>query len=157
MDNLKSQSASLDFCRSFQWHERNSDWLACCLDRLGFSSLIGGSRLFNTPFYVMLSIAVLSNEMWVLASNGNTAWLCLLKSFSFISRFGRASIVVIWWQTFSVSKQCTRYCAEKTSRWSSTYNILVSSPFSVRSWWLPMPSRHYLFYWLCWPRVRSEH
>ena len=60
------------------------------------SSLIGGGRKFNTLLSVMLSIAVLTNEVctawsdafFVLASNGTTVWSCLVKSVSFISLGG---------------------------------------------------------------------
>ena len=63
----------------------------CRLIRYVSSPLIGGGRLFKTLLSVMLSIAVLRNEVciaWsdsflVLASNGNTVWLCLVKSVSF--------------------------------------------------------------------------
>ena len=55
------------------------------------SSLIGGSRLFNTLLSVMWSIKVLTNEVCIalgLASNGNTVWLCLVMTVSFISLGG---------------------------------------------------------------------
>ena len=104
LDNLKNQSASVSFCRSSracsgqsgavtQWPERGCDTVARYrLVRHVSSSLIGGGRLSNTLLSVMLSIAVLTNEVciaWsysflVLASNDNTVWLCLVKSVSFI-------------------------------------------------------------------------
>ena len=80
-----------------QWPELSSDRVARCrLVRYVSSSLICGGRVFNTLLSVMLSIAVLTNEVctaWsdsflVLASNGNTVWLCLVKSVSFISISG---------------------------------------------------------------------
>ena len=51
---------------------------------------------FNTLLSVMLSIAVLTNEVcdccsdafFVFASNGSRVWLCLVKSVSFISLGG---------------------------------------------------------------------
>ena len=57
------------------------------------SSLIGDGHEFNTLLSVMLSITVLTNEgctawsdaFFVLSSNGNIVWLCLVKSVSFIS------------------------------------------------------------------------
>ena len=81
---------------------------------------------------LLLSIDVLTNEVWitwnesfiVLAINGNTVWLCLVKSVSFIS-LGGWSIVVMWWQTFTVSRQFPRHCAERRW-WSLTSSILVS-------------------------------
>ena len=59
----------------------------CRLVRYVSSSLIGGGRLLNTLLSDMLSIAVLTNEVCIawsdsflmLASNGNTVWLCLVK------------------------------------------------------------------------------
>ena len=60
---------------------------SCHLLRYSSSSLIGGGRLLNALLSVMLYIAVLTNEEYitwsdsfiVLACNGNTVWLCLVK------------------------------------------------------------------------------
>ena len=55
------------------------------------SSLIGGSQKFNTLLSVMLSIEVCtawSDAFFVLASNGTTVWLCIVKNVSFISPDG---------------------------------------------------------------------
>ena len=68
----------------------------CRLLRYISSSVIDGGRLFNTLLSVVLSIDMLTNEVciaWsnyflVLDSNGNTVWLCLVKSVSFISLGG---------------------------------------------------------------------
>ena len=57
---------SLDNLNRLQWPERRCDRVARCrLVRYGSSSLIGGGRLFNTMLSVMLSIAVLTNELCI--------------------------------------------------------------------------------------------
>ena len=66
-----------------------------------------------------------SMSFLLFTSSGKTVWLCLVNIVSFIS-LGGWSILVMWWQTFSVSRQCTRYCAERRFRWSSTWSFSVS-------------------------------
>ena len=70
----------LEFKR-LQCPQRSRNRVARCrLYRLVSSLFIGGGRLFSTLFSVMLSIAVLTNEVWitrsvyflVFANNGNT-------------------------------------------------------------------------------------
>ena len=70
LDNFMIQSASLTFCtefnKSIQSPERRCDRVARCrLDRSVPSSLIGGNRLLNTLLSVMLSMSVLTNELWI--------------------------------------------------------------------------------------------
>ena len=67
LDNLKNQFDSVTFLwefRNLQCLEWSCDKVACCrFDKWVSSSLIGGCRLLSTLLSVMLSIAVLTNEV----------------------------------------------------------------------------------------------
>ena len=79
---------------------------------------------------VMLSIAVLTNEVWiawkvsfiVIVSNG----LMVSGDVCFFHLPRWVPTVVMWWHSFPVPRHCIRYCTERRFRCPSTCTILVS-------------------------------